>query len=70
MFPLVHLSPFIFSPFSRIYKLHNNKKYGNKLNMEGIEYSVKLTNISKLENQNGLSVTAFGLDKESKVYMH
>ena len=73
MFPLVNLCSFSHSYTHVLLILSqmvsNYKKYENKLNIKGFEYAIKVTDIYKFENQNGLYVNVFELDKENEVYV-
>lgn len=63
---------FLYSVLAKLYPASRNPSrvshyhaYANKVNMRGIEYPVRLAQISKFENQNDISVNVFGYeDKE------
>ena len=44
------------------------RSYENELNMDGIEYPVKVVDITKFENFNNISINVFGLDDDQKVF--
>jgi len=45
-------------------RVSSYKQHENKLNMEGIEFPVKIHQISKFENQNNISINLFGYEKK------
>ena len=49
----------------RVTKYHS---YENELNMDDIEYPLKVVDISKFENLNNISINIFGLDDDQKVF--
>lgn len=63
---------FLYSVLAKLYPAKRNPSrvshyyaYLNKVNMQGIHYPVHITQISKFENQNNISVNVFGYeDKE------
>ena len=44
------------------------RSYENELNMDGIEYPVKVVDINKFENLYNVSINVFGLDDDLKVF--
>lgn len=63
---------FLYSVLAKLYPAKRNPSrvshyyaFLNKVNMQGIHYPVHITQISKFENQNNISVNVFGYeDKE------
>lgn len=63
---------FIWTIFSAIYPVeknpnrlsnYNKQEYLNQLNLSGIEFPMKLSQIEKLENQNKMSINIYALEK-------
>lgn len=62
---------FLYSVLAKLYPAKNNPSrvnhyhaYLNKVNMRGIQYPVPLSQISKFENQNDISVNVFGYEEK------
>lgn len=60
---------FLYSILAKLYPARHNPsrvsnyiQYADKLNMKGIQYPVKLSQIEKFENQNQVSVNVFGYE--------